>query len=88
MQRSLGGVLASVVALLFPCALHGQGTGFQFPTPNYLNSITQDFGVSNPAYANKLHTGQDILASSPGMSVMAAGSRTVILARSWKSCPR
>lgn len=62
-------------------------TPFQFPTSNYLTAITFGFGSPNPKYGNKLHTGEDISASSRGMSVQAAGDGRIMLARRWKSCP-
>jgi hypothetical protein len=80
-------IVTLVMGVIFGPAADAQQPSFQFPVPNYLASITQDFGDVNSEYNNKLHTGQDIVAASPGMPVFATSDGTVMLARRWKSCP-
>jgi hypothetical protein len=76
-----------LMSALLGAKANGQPPVFQFPVSNYLASITQEFGEANPDYNNKLHTGQDIVAGSPGMAVFATADGVVMLARRWKACP-
>ena len=61
-------------------------TGLVLPVQNYTSSVALGFGDPNPSYGNERHLGEDVVGTA-GTPVQAAGAGTVMLARTWKSCP-
>lgn len=79
-------LVIELVGVVFGSVCFGQiATTFQFPTPNYQQSLTQTphfflFSEPNPKFNNESHLGEDIRATVHNMPVMSAAPGVVVYA--------